>query len=124
MTLDTNVSADTLVSRVNLKRYVQSVFYEDNRLWVITSTINGRTIKIKDFLWEFFQGNKGKPPRILVERVNPVRFTLTEFPEGMEVDESLARDSSTSIPSGNSVKVKRTGFTLSTSIRGGLPLLP
>ena len=38
--------ADTLVSRVNLKRYVQSVFYEDNRLWVITSTINGRTIKI------------------------------------------------------------------------------
>ena len=65
------------------------MFYEDNRLWVITSTINGRTIKIKDFLWEFFQGNKGKPPRILVERVNPVRFTLTEFPEGMKVDESL-----------------------------------
>ncbi|SVE44521.1 uncharacterized protein METZ01_LOCUS497375, partial [marine metagenome] len=28
--------ADTLVSRINLKRYVQSVFYEDNRLWVIT----------------------------------------------------------------------------------------
>ena len=81
--------ADTLVSRINLKRYVQSVFYEDNRLWVITSTINGRTIKIKDFLWEFFQGNKGKPPRLMVERVNPIRFSLTEFPEGMEVDESL-----------------------------------
>ena len=27
-----------------------SVFFEDNRLWVITSNINGRTIKIKDFL--------------------------------------------------------------------------
>ena len=86
--VDPNYPADTLVSRLNMKRYVHSVFFEDERLWVLISTLNGRTIKIKDFLWEFFQGNKGKPPRIIVERVSPMRFTMTEFPNGMEVDES------------------------------------
>ena len=75
--------ADTLVSRLNLKRYVQSVFYEDNRLWVIASTINGRTIKIKDFLWEFFQGNKGTPPRVVATKLGDKKYTLLEFPDGM-----------------------------------------
>ena len=86
--VDPNYPADTLVSRLNMKRYVHSVFFEDERLWVLISTLNGRTIKIKDFLWEFFQGNKGKPPRIIVERVSPRRFTMTEFPNGLKVDES------------------------------------
>ena len=50
------------MSRLNLKKYTHSVFFEENRLWVILETIDGRTIKIKDFLWEFFHDGKGKPP--------------------------------------------------------------
>ena len=84
---DPKYPADTLVSRLNMKRYVHSVFYEDNRLWAILYNTNGKSVKIKDFLWEFFQGNKGKPPRLVVERHSPIRYSLTEFPEGMEVDE-------------------------------------
>ena len=69
--------------------YTHSVFYEDNRLWVLLQNLEGRTIKIKDFLWEFFQGGKrGRPPKVLVERVNPVKFSLLDFPEGMVVEES------------------------------------
>ncbi len=79
--------ADTLLSRLNLKKYVHSVFFENDRLYAILETIDDRTIKIKDFLWEFFQGNKGKPPRVVVERMSPFKFTLTEFPEGMVVDD-------------------------------------
>ena len=80
--------ADSLVSRLDLKRYTHSVFFEDERLWVILKTRDGRTIKVKDFLWEFFQGSKGKPPRVIVERVSPFRFRLRDFPEGMVVEES------------------------------------
>ena len=81
--------ADSLVARLNMKRYTHSVFYEDNRLWVLLQNLEGRTIKIKDFLWEFFQGGKrGRPPKVLVERVNPVKFSLLDFPEGMVVEES------------------------------------
>lgn len=79
--------ADTLLSRLNLKKYVHSVFFENDRLYTILETIDDRTIKVKDFLWEFFQGSKGKPPRVVVERVSPFKYTLTEFPEGMIVDE-------------------------------------
>ena len=69
-----------------MKKYTHSVFFEDDRLWVILETIDGRTIKLRDFLWEFFHGGKGKPPRVVVERVNHVNFSLLDFPEGMEVD--------------------------------------
>ena len=103
--------ADTLLSRINLKRYVQSVFYEDNRLMVITSIINGRTIKIKDFLWEFFQGNKGKPPRIMVERLSPIRYSLTEFPEGMDINESSG--SITWTPKKTQTDMQRISFMVS-----------
>ena len=84
--VDPKYPADSLMSRLNLKKYTHSVFFEDNRLWVILETIDGRTIKIKDFLWEFFHGGKGKPPRVIVERINPVKFSLLDFPEGMEVE--------------------------------------
>ena len=86
--VDPKYPADSLVSRLNLKRYTHSVFFEDDRLWVLLKTLDGRTIKVKDFLWEFFHGNKGKPPRVIVERVSPTRFSLLDFPEGMEIDRS------------------------------------
>ena len=84
--VDPKYPADSLVSRLNMKKYTHSVFFEDDRLWVLLETIDGRTIKLKDFLWEFFHGGKGKPPRVVVERQNPVKFSLLDFPEGMEVD--------------------------------------
>jgi len=84
--VDPKYPADSLVSRLNMKKYTHSVFFEDDRLWVILETIDGRTIKVKDFLWEFFHGGKGKPPRVVVERVNHVKFSLLDFPEGMVVD--------------------------------------
>ena len=76
--VDPKYPADSLMSRLNLKKYTHSVFFEDNRLWVILETIDGRTIKIKDFIWEFFHGSKGKPPRVIVERVNPFKFSLLD----------------------------------------------
>ena len=48
--VDPKNPADSLVSRLNMKRYTHSVFFEDNRLWVLLQTVDGRTIKIKDFL--------------------------------------------------------------------------
>jgi hypothetical protein len=75
------------VSRLNLKKYVHSVFYEDDRLYVILKTVDQRTVKIKDVLWELFQGSRGKPPRVVVERRSLIHYTLTEFPDGMIVDE-------------------------------------
>jgi len=85
--VDPRYPADSLVSRLNMKKYTHSVFFEDDRLWVILETIDGRTIKIKDFLWEFFHGGKGKPPRVVVERENHVQYSLVDFPEGMVVEE-------------------------------------
>ncbi len=79
--------ADGSVSRLDLKRYIHSVFYENDRLIVILLTIDQRTVSIKDVLWEFFQGNEGTPPRVAVERVPTVRYTLQEFPDGMSIDE-------------------------------------
>ena len=86
--VDPKYPADSLVSRLNLKKYTHSVFFEDDRLWVLLQTLDGRTIKMKDFLWEFFHGNKGKPPRVVVEKANPFRFNLLDFPEGMVVERS------------------------------------
>lgn len=74
-------------SRLNLKRYVQNVFWEEERLIFVIEEKDDRSVNIKDVLWEFFQGAKGKPPKVVVERKSPVRYTLEEFPDGMEVDE-------------------------------------
>lgn len=74
-------------SRLNLKRYVHSIFWEDDRLIVVIEEKDERSVNIKDVLWEFFQGSKGKPPKVIVERRSTVRYTLEEFPDGMEVDE-------------------------------------
>jgi len=74
-------------TRLNLKRYVHSIFWEDDRLMVVIEEKDERSVKIKDVLWEFFQGSKGKPPKVIVERRGIVRYTLEEFPDGMEVDE-------------------------------------
>jgi hypothetical protein len=75
------------VSRLNLKKYVHSLFWENDRLVIVLETIDDRTVSIKDVLWEFFQGSQGKPPKVIVERISPIRYTLEEFPDGMEVDE-------------------------------------
>jgi len=82
--------ADSLsleVSRLNLKKYVHSLFWEDDRLNVIVEELDDKTVAIKDILWEFFQGNKGRPPKILARKLSSIKYTLTEFPDGMEVDE-------------------------------------
>ncbi|MFH1852953.1 MAG: putative Ig domain-containing protein [Candidatus Neomarinimicrobiota bacterium] len=79
--------SDGSVSRLNLKKYVHSIFYEDDQLIMILQNVNQKTVAIKDVLWEFFRGNEGKPPKVAVERLPTVRYSLLEFPDGMEVDE-------------------------------------
>jgi len=81
---------DTLsleVSRLNLKKYVHSLFWERDRLNIIVESVDDRTIAIKDILWEFFQGNKGRPPKIVARKLSSVKYTLLEFPDGMAIDE-------------------------------------
>ena len=80
-------SLSLAVSRLNLKKYVNNVFWEDDRLNIIVESVDDRTIAIKDILWEFFQGNKGRPPRITARRIGPYKYTLVDFPDGMEIDE-------------------------------------
>ncbi|MEE8437088.1 MAG: VCBS repeat-containing protein [Candidatus Neomarinimicrobiota bacterium] len=75
------------VSRLNLKKYVKNIFWERDRLNVILEAVDDRTVAIKDVLWEFFQGAKGRPPRVTVQKMSTIRYTLTEFPDGMEIDE-------------------------------------
>ena len=75
------------VSRLNLKKYVDYIFYEDDRLNIIVESIDDRTVAIKDILWEFFQGNKGRPPKVIARKMSPIKYTLLEFPDGMEIDE-------------------------------------
>ena len=75
------------VSRLNLKKYVDYIFYEDDRLNIIVESIDDRTVAIKDILWEFFQGNKGRPPKVVARKMSPIKYTLLEFPDGMEIDE-------------------------------------
>lgn len=75
------------VSRLNLKKYVHSIFFEDNRLVVILQTIDDRTVKVKDVLWELFNGSEGKPPKVVVERQPLIRYTLLDFPDGMTANE-------------------------------------
>ena len=75
------------VSRLNLKKYVDYIFWENDRLNIIVESVDDRTVAIKDILWEFFQGNKGTPPRVTARKLGPIKYTLLEFPDGMEVDE-------------------------------------
>ena len=75
------------VSRLNLKKYVHSVFWENDRLNIVVEELDDKTVAIKDILWEFFQGNKGRPPKVLARRLSSVKYTLMEFPDGMEIDE-------------------------------------
>ena len=75
------------VSRLNLKKYVHAIFWENDRLNVIVESMDDRTVAIKDILWEFFQGNKGRPPKVVARKLSPIKYTLTTFPDGMEVDE-------------------------------------
>jgi len=84
---ETGVEGEQTVSRINLRKYVQDVFYEDDLLFLVIKKIGGRQVRIKDVLWEFFEGNKGKPPKVLVERVPFIRYTLLDFPDGMFIDE-------------------------------------
>ncbi len=84
---DPDIPEEEPVSRLNLKKYVHSIFYEDERLYVLVLTLDERTVKIKDVLWEFFQGSQGKPPRVVVEKRSMVRYSVVDFPEGMIVDE-------------------------------------
>ncbi len=84
---DPDVPEADQVSRLNLKKYVQTIFYEDERLYVIVLTLDERTVKIKDILWEFFQGSQGKPPRVVVEKQSMVRYSLVDFPDGATIDE-------------------------------------
>ena len=57
------------VSRLNIKKYVNHVFWENNRLIVIVESVDDRTVAIKDILWEFFQGNKGRPPKVVARKM-------------------------------------------------------
>ena len=75
------------VSRLNIKKYVDHVFWENNRLIVIVESVDDRTVAIKDILWEFFQGNKGTPPRVVATKLGSKKYTLLEFPDGMEIDQ-------------------------------------
>ena len=75
------------VSRLNLKKYVDYIFWENERLNIIVESIDDRTVAIKDILWEFFQGNKGRPPKVVARKMSPIKYTLMEFPDGMEIDE-------------------------------------
>ena len=78
---------EEVVARLNLKRFVDDIFFEDDQLTLISKRVGGRWIKIKDVLWHFFEGNKGKPPKVNVERVPLIRYTLLDFPDGMFIDE-------------------------------------
>jgi len=78
---------EDVVARLNLKRFVEDIFYEDDQLTLISKRVGGRWIKVKDILWHFFEGNKGKPPKVTVERVPLIRYTLLDFPDGMFIDE-------------------------------------
>ena len=84
---DNDKPESSAFSRLNAKKYVNNIFWENDRLYILIKTIDDRTIGIKDLLWEFFQGSKGKPPKVIVERLSPIKYTLLEFPDGMEVDE-------------------------------------
>ena len=82
-----NDSLSLEVSRLNLKKYVDNIFWEDDRLNIIVESVDDRTIAIKDILWEFFQGNKGRPPRVTAKKMGPYKYTLVDFPDGMEIDD-------------------------------------
>ena len=76
------------VSRINLKKYVQNIFWENNKLIVIINTIDTKTPKLQDVLFHFFDGNKGKPPKVNVDRIPFKQYSLLDFPDGMFVNEN------------------------------------
>ena len=83
-----NEIIEETVSRINLKKYVQNIFWENNKLIVIINSIEGKTPTLQDVLFHFFDGNNGKPPKVIVDRVPFKRYTLLDFPDGMFVDEN------------------------------------
>jgi len=99
------------VSRLNLKKYVQSIFWENDRLNIIVESVDDRTVAIKDILWEFFQGNKGRPPKVVARKLSPVKYTLLEFPDGMEIDEYTGTVSWT--PTTDQVDKQRVSYLVS-----------
>ena len=74
------------VSRINLKKYVQNIFWEDNKLFVIINSIEGKSPKLQDVLFHFFDGNNGKPPKVNVSKVPFKQYTLLDFPDGMFIN--------------------------------------
>ena len=105
---------DTLsleVSRLNIKKYVHSIFWENDRLNIIVESVDDRTVAIKDILWEFFQGNKGRPPKVMARKLGAVKYTLLEFPDGMEVDEYTGTISWT--PTTEQVDKQRVSYLVS-----------
>ena len=80
--VDPKYPADSLVARLNMKKYAHSVFFEDNRRWVLLETIDGRTIKIKDFLWESLRIRLGDPVRIVKDSQRKSRTIPLANPEG------------------------------------------
>ena len=62
-------------------------FWENNRLIVIVESVDDRIVAIKDILWEFFQGNTGTQPRVVATKLGSKKYTLLEFPDGMEIDQ-------------------------------------
>ena len=67
------------VSRLNLKKYVDYISWENDRLNIIVESIDDRTVAIKDILWEFFQGNKGRPPKVIASKNESCKI----YPFGM-----------------------------------------
>ena len=52
---DNDKPESSAFSRLNAKKYVNNIFWENERLYVLIKTVDDRTIGIKDLLWEFFQ---------------------------------------------------------------------
>ena len=59
---------------INIKPFVNKVYYDyqNDRLIVELQWIDGRTTKLKDMLWSFFDGN---PPNVFADRIMPLNGT-------------------------------------------------
>ena len=78
---------EKFTARVNLKKYIQDVFYENDRLIIITKKVGGRSIKIEQFLWYFFNGEKvNKTPKVMIDQIPFNKYQLLDFPDGMIID--------------------------------------
>ncbi len=79
--------ADKFTARVNLKKYIQDVFYENDRFIIIAKNVGGRSIKIEQFLRYFFKGEKAnKIPKVIIEQIPFNKYQLLDFPDGMTID--------------------------------------